>query len=102
MKKKNSNLTPQEQILLKEAEQVIETTNTKGWQVIASFIQRSIAWPDPKEYHSREEVILPYSEAFGASELARKIGQYIGQQDKIIKSLLEKDEEDVKSYAIGE
>jgi len=68
------------------------------------YIQGSIIWPDPKESHNREDVILPYTEAYGASELAKKIGNFVNSQESIIKTLSEKvdSENDAPNFAIGE
>ena len=102
--KKLEKLTPEEQILLRQAQDINETIQSRGWQHIANFITNSIVWPDPSVYKSREEVIMPYSEAYGASELARKLGNYVHSQDDVIKSLTAKVDEDneLPNYKIGE
>jgi hypothetical protein len=99
-----SKLTPDEIGQLEQAREIIETVKTDGWNIIASFIRQSIVYPDPAKFTEVSQVILPYTEAYGASELARKIGIFVGQQESILKHLTEKMDEDAQtpSYNIGD
>lgn len=96
-------LTPQERELLKQAQDITEIINSPGWNHIVNFIQTSIVWPDPKTYSTREEVIVPYTEAYGAADLAKKIVYFVNSQEGVIKSLTDKvdNENELPSYEIG-
>jgi hypothetical protein len=102
-KKKESKLSPQEQELLKEARSIVDLIKMPGWQYLCMYIQGSVTFPDPKDYHSREEIVIPYSEAYGAADLAKKIGNFVNSQESVIKTLSEKvdSENDAPNYAIG-
>ena len=102
-KKKESKLSLQEQELLKQAQSINDIINSPGWLSIVAFIQGSIVWPDPKDYHNREEIVLPYAEAYGSAELARKIFDFVKSQESIIVSISKKvdSENDAPNYSIG-
>jgi hypothetical protein len=101
--KKLEKLTQEERNLLRQAQEVSDIIRMPGWLTITKFIQDSLSFPDPKLYHSREEVIIPYSEAYGKESLAKEIRAFVVSQESIIKSLTEKiDEEfDKPDFAIG-
>lgn len=96
-------LSSQERDLLKQAQDICDIIKTPGWTHIVNFVQQSIVWPDPKTFHSREEVIVPYTESYGAAELARKLGEFVNNQESVIKSLTNKldEESDAPDYRIG-
>jgi hypothetical protein len=102
-KKKLSKLTPQEQQILRQAQEICEILETPGWKAIISFMQNSIVWPDPKTYHSKEEAILPYTESYGMAEMVKKILEFTNSQEDIIKNLTAKLDEDAElpNYSIG-
>jgi hypothetical protein len=101
-KKKLDRLTPEEQIILKSAQEICDTLDTKGWLAIAAFIQNSIVWPNPSEAKNLEEMVLPYTQAYGAAELAKKIGNFVNSQEEILISLTNKlDEENAPTDDYG-
>jgi hypothetical protein len=100
--KKDSKLSPQERDILQQAMEIKEVTALPGWSRIVMFLQGSINFPDPKDFPTREAIIIPYTEAFGSANMVKKLGDFVNSQESVIKSLTEKEEEDVKSYAIGE
>jgi C1A family cysteine protease len=101
--KKLKKLSSQEQQLLRQAQNICDIVKSPGWLDISKFIQESIVWPDPKTYHSREEAIIPYTEAYGAAELAKKIFEFVNSREDVIKSITTKldDENDLPNYSIG-
>lgn len=103
MAKKTDRLTVEEKTLLKQAQNILETTNTPGWAAIAAYIQNSLVWPDPKEYKTREQLMLPYAEAYGATELAKKIGQFVSSQGNIVKSITDRmdSDQELPNFSIG-
>lgn len=104
MAKRNlEKLSQQEQELLKQAQDICDMAKSNGWLSIISFIQGSITFPDPKTYLTREEILLPYTEAYGASEIARKLFQFVNSQEGIVKSLTDKLdlEADLPNFEIG-
>jgi hypothetical protein len=103
-KRKLDKLSPQEQELLKQAQAICDMAKSEGWVSVVSFIQGSISFPDPKSYLSREEIILPYTEAYGASEIVRKLFQFVNSQESIVKSLTDKldMDQDIPNFKIGE
>ena len=102
-KKTLENLTPTEQILLKDSQNVLDVIKLPGWLVISKFIQDTITWPNPKDFPTKEEVILPYTEAFGSAELARKLFEFTGSRENIIKTLSEKvdSEDELPNWSIN-
>lgn len=86
-------LTEQEHELLAQARLVAETVETKGWkEVIVPFLLTVAEWPDPKSYSDREEIILPYTEAYGQAEAVRKLHQFVDNQIDMMKNLAKKAE----------
>ena len=102
-KKTLDKLTTEEQILLRQAQDIMDVIKLPGWKHIASFITDSIVWPNPKDYPTKEEVIIPYTEAYGAGELARKIGDFVHSRESIVKTLSEKvdSEDELPNWSIN-
>lgn len=100
---KIDNLTQQESELLAQAQSVAETVSTKGWkEVIGPFLYTMVEWPNPKKYDTINDVLIPYTQAFGEAEAVRKLNQFIdnnlAMKDNLTKKLEGKDV--VSSYEI--
>jgi hypothetical protein len=89
-KKKESKLTSQEQQVLEQARDILEIIKSPGWLAIATYIQNNIVFPNPKDFATLDDLLLPYAQAYGGAELAKKIGQFVGSQEDIVKSLTKK------------
>lgn len=102
-KKDDSKLTASEQILLQQARDILDIIKSPGWQVIATFIQNSVVFPDPKDFASREALMLPYAEAYGGANLAKKIGYFVNSQEEVIKNITAKLDSDIElpNFKIG-
>jgi hypothetical protein len=42
-------------------------------------------YPNPKDYHKFEDLMIAYSKAYGANEAIGKINQFMLQQEQIVK-----------------
>ena len=95
-------LTKDEKILLEQAREVVDMTATKGFGYFQTFLVQSIAWPDPTKYEVVDEVILPYTQAFGASQLLEKAKGFIDNQRLTLQNLTKKmeDENEAPDFAI--
>ena len=102
--KRLEKLSKEELVLLKQAQDISEILETPGWKAISLFIQQSIVWPDPKTYHSREEAIIPYTEAYGSAEMAKKLFEFVSSQKSTMESITKKldEETNVPNWNVAE
>lgn len=84
-------LTKTEGELLAQARAVAETISTKGWvEVIKPFLMTMTEWPNPKQFDVIDDVILPYTQAYGEAEAVRKLNQFIDSNIDMKKNLEDK------------
>jgi hypothetical protein len=103
MKANIDNLTKQESELLSQAQAVASVVESKGWKdVIYPYLLSMVEWPNPKTYPTIEEMILPYTQAYGEAEAIRKLNQFVDNNLEMMKSLTKKAEgkDVVSSYKI--
>lgn len=97
-------LGPAEEEAYLQALLLAELVQHRGWSkaetLLASLAQE--LYPNPKEYDSQEKLILDYTYARGATELAKKFIETLKQQEVIYQNLHTKKEEGrVRDYKIG-
>jgi hypothetical protein len=49
-------------------------------------------YPNPKDFKSMEEVMIPYIQAYGSSETIRRIMSFMNEQEFIIRELSQHNE----------
>jgi hypothetical protein len=93
MKANIDNLTKDESELLSQAQKVAAVVATPGWkEVISPYLLAMVEWPNPKTYGSIDDVLLPYTQAYGEAEAVRKLNQFIDNNLEMMKSLTKKAE----------
>lgn len=93
MKAKIDNLTKEESELLSQAQKVAAVVDMPGWhEVILPYLLAMVEWPNPKTYGNIDDVLLPYTQAYGEAEAVRKINQFIDNNIGMMQSLTKKAE----------
>lgn len=103
MKANIDKLSKEEAELLDQSQKVMAVVEMPGWkEVILPYLLSMVSWPDPKVHGSIEEVILPYTQAYGEAEAVRKLNQFIDNNKEMHKALIKKAEgkDVISSYEI--
>ena len=96
-------LTESEKELLLQAQEIVSTVETSGWnKYLVPYMVSLIEWPNPKEAKNIDELLLPYTEAYGMAEAIKKINSFIEQNRSMLSDLTKKQkgEDDVPTFAI--
>lgn len=93
MKADPDKLSKEESELYNQARMVVETVETKGWkEIILPYMLTLPSFPNPKNYTDINNMILPYTQAYGEAEAIRKLNQYIQNNIDMFESLTKKAE----------
>jgi hypothetical protein len=93
MKANINKLTKEEAELLAQAQQVSATVSTPGWKdILLPYLLSMVEWPNPKSHANIEDMILPYTQAYGEAEAIRKLNQFIDNNLDMMDSLTKKAE----------
>lgn len=98
----NNHLSEEDRQLLKQANSLLQLADHSGWKeyLLPFLLNLSQAnYPQPKDFKTKEELILRYTEKVGETNAVKAIIDFMNSQDSVIKSIAQK-QENKDSYAI--
>lgn len=85
--------SPQDNQALEQAKYLLEITESPGYLKYLKPYLIQLAqgcFPNPKDYRTKEEMILPYTEAYGTAKATRDIVTFLESQSDIVKNIHKK------------
>lgn len=98
----NNHLSEEDRQLLKQANSLLQLADHSGWKEYLLPFLLNLAqsnYPQPKDFKTKEELILRYTEKVGETNAIKTIIDFVSSQESVIKSIAQK-QENKDAYAI--
>src|SRR3990167_227146 len=91
---KQDNLSQEEQVQLRESQQVVSLMGQEGFKLLKAYLEDQIhhSWLDPRTVSDKDTFMYQYVTAWGSATSAEGLLRWFEEHEYRMKSLLEKAE----------